>query len=52
VTKRTYVENKMSEALIRKCPKCSLPFVKQVSDAFVFDRVARTQSYDFDLQRH
>ena len=26
--KRTYIENKMTEALIRKCYKCSKPFVK------------------------
>ena len=26
--KRTYIENKMSEALIRKCYKCHKPFVK------------------------
>ena len=28
VAKRTYIENKMSEALLRKCWKCKKPFVK------------------------
>lgn len=28
VRKRTYIENKMTEAMIRKCWKCSKPFVK------------------------
>ncbi len=28
VRKRTYIENKMTEALIRKCWKCSKPFLK------------------------
>ena len=28
VRKRTYIENKMSEALIRKCWKCTKPYVK------------------------
>ena len=28
VRKRTYIENKMSEALMRKCWKCNKPFVK------------------------
>jgi TRIAD3 protein (E3 ubiquitin-protein ligase RNF216) len=26
--RRTFVENKMSEALIRKCSKCQCPFIK------------------------
>jgi TRIAD3 protein (E3 ubiquitin-protein ligase RNF216) len=34
VRKRTYIENKMAEALIRKCYNCQRPFVKQVLLAF------------------
>jgi len=30
VRKRTYIENKMAEALIRTCYKCKRPYVKQV----------------------
>ena len=26
--KRTYIENKMTEALVRKCWKCHKPFIK------------------------
>ena len=29
VEKRTYIENKMTEALIRVCYKCQKPFIKQ-----------------------
>ena len=28
VRKRTYIENKMTEALVRKCWKCHKPFIK------------------------
>ncbi len=31
VQMRTYIENKMTEALVRKCYKCSKPYVKVVS---------------------
>ena len=30
VRKRTFIENKMAEAMIRTCYKCKRPYVKQV----------------------
>jgi TRIAD3 protein (E3 ubiquitin-protein ligase RNF216) len=30
VQKRTYIENKMAEAMIRKCYNCKTPYIKQV----------------------
>ena len=35
VRKRTYIENKMAEALIRTCYKCKRPYVKQVNHNFL-----------------
>ena len=36
VRKRTFIENKMSEAMVRRCWKCSKPFIKLGKSVFWF----------------